>query len=758
MKSDISKVNAKDMVRMWQSSCRHPDLLPDVWATLEKHFPREITQEVLDVTCYAFWMHGRTTDVISLAKTRNVSKLSVEMVDLIIRAHLAEKNIDQAEDVLASSYPNHMTLQSRLLIAYASQNNVAEVQSILERLVQLPAPMWTPQGCRNVMSALGQLRDVPGMFEFLRQMTDSGIMPDAFIVSSLLDACVATNKSAEVAQLLQNLPNLDLERQPAYVPLQYLPSDPPSRLLQACINAHLHVENFNAIPALVDELKALPPHPSTERTLRHVITEAVEAKRDDIVTIVLSPTGVSEFLFTYVSQDPSLVHCILQHTEHLTILYEWNLVLAACLHIQEYRAALEIFVQCPLRPDTTMLTTIAQCASAASISKKSDPVCVQLVTKCQELVRGPSSLPMFASRRAALMELCNAIDRPDLVLELLPSAPIDWTKPMALAGMNAAAALGKQRRLQEIYSSLGHRLRDDQIEAAFLEHRSSLQSSRLPLPPRLEAVFTLVQERDYTSAQRKLRQLVKQGISPRVWDAFIELLVQEEQWSFAADVCLLLSRYTQVIDLFVARVETTPQRPWIPRSVAMLQLHEACQGVGEEDLKIVRQKLEQVLVDLFDGYEEAFQARHLLDFMRLATEIHSPDLTLRFVPEQAKKWALPMVPLVMSAAAQTNQLGEIVEKIPEQLFQEISAQRAYVLSLLQCIPVNWDAVVDAARNLARRKAHWPIQTHLLDEMATRREFARVLKLRPDISINSLAEHESWVEFLDTLAPPLEPGT
>ncbi|CAK4723327.1 unnamed protein product [Aphanomyces euteiches] len=112
----------------------------------------------------------------------------------------------------------------------------------------------------------------------------------------------------------------------------------------------------------------------------------------------------------------------------------------------------------------------------------------------------------------------------------------------------------------------------------------------------------------------------------------------------------------------------------------------------------------------------------------------------------------------MSAAAQTNQLGEIVEKIPEQLFQEISAQRAYVLSLLQCIPVNWDAVVDAARNLARRKAHWPIQTHLLDEMATRREFARVLKLRPDISINSLAEHESWVEFLDTLAPPLEPGT
>ncbi|KAH9093714.1 hypothetical protein Ae201684P_016337 [Aphanomyces euteiches] len=715
MKSDISKVNAKDMVRMWQSSCRHPDLLPDVWATLEKHFPREITQEVLDVTCYAFWMHGRTTDVISLAKTRNVSKLSVEMVDLIIRAHLAEKN---------------------------QKMYLRQVQSILERLVQLPAPMWTPQGCRNVMSALGQLRDVPGMFEFLRQMTDSGIMPDAFIVSSLLDACVATNKSAEVAQLLQNLPNLDLERQPA--------------LLQACINAHLHVENFNAIPALVDELKALPPHPSTERTLRHVITEAVEAKRDDIVTIVLSPTGVSEFLFTYVSQDPSLVHCILQHTEHLTILYEWNLVLAACLHIQE--AALEIFVQCPLRPDTTMLTTIAQCASAASISKKSDPVCVQLVTKCQELVRGPSSLPMFASRRAALMELCNAIDRPDLVLELLPSAPIDWTKPMALAGMNAAAALGKQRRLQEIYSSLGHRLRDDQIEAAFLEHRSSLQSSRLPLPPRLEAVFTLVQERDYTSAQRKLRQLVKQGISPRVWDAFIELLVQEEQWSFAADVCLLLSRYTQVIDLFVARVETTPQRPWIPRSVAMLQLHEACQGVGEEDLKIVRQKLEQVLVDLFDGYEEAFQARHLLDFMRLATEIHSPDLTLRFVPEQAKKWALPMVPLVMSAAAQTNQLGEIVEKIPEQLFQEISAQRAYVLSLLQCIPVNWDAVVDAARNLARRKAHWPIQTHLLDEMATRREFARVLKLRPDISINSLAEHESWVEFLDTLAPPLEPGT
>ncbi|CAK4723324.1 unnamed protein product [Aphanomyces euteiches] len=478
MKSDISKVNAKDMVRMWQSSCRHPDLLPDVWATLEKHFPREITQ------------------------------------------------IDQAEDVLASSYPNHMTLQSRLLIAYASQNNVAEVQSILERLVQLPAPMWTPQGCRNVMSALGQLRDVPGMFEFLRQMTDSGITPDAFIVSSLLDACVATNKSAEVAQLLQNLPNLDLERQPA--------------LLQACINAHLHVENFNAIPALVDELKALPPHPSTERTLRHVITKAVEAKRDDIVTIALSPTGVSEFLFTYVSQDPSLVHCILQHTEHLTILYEWNLVLAACLHIQE--AALEIFVQCPLRPDTTMLTTIAQCASAASISKKSDPVFVQLVTKCQELVRGPSSLPMFASRRAALMELCNAIDRPDLVLELLPSAPINWTKPMGLAGMNAAAALGKQRRLQEIYSSLGHRLRDDQIEAAFLEHRSSLQSSRLPLPPRLEAVFTLVQERDYTSAQRKLRQLVQQGISPKVWDAFIELLVQEDQWSFAADVCLLLSR------------------------------------------------------------------------------------------------------------------------------------------------------------------------------------------------------------------------
>ncbi|KAG9412075.1 hypothetical protein AC1031_017705 [Aphanomyces cochlioides] len=582
-----------------------------------------------------------------------------------------------------------MTLQSRLLIAYASQNNVAEVQSILERLIQLPAPMWTPQGCRNVMTALGQLQDVPGMFEFLRRMTDSGIMPDAFIVSSLLDACVATNKSAEVAQLLQNLPNLHLERQPA--------------LLHACINAHLHVENFNAVPALVDELKALPPHPSTERTLRHVIAKAVEAKRDDIVTIALSPTGVSEFLFTYVSQDPSLVHCILQHTEDLTILYEWNLVLAACLHIQEYCAALEIFVQCPLRPDTTMLTTIAQCASAASISKKSDPVFVQLVTKCQELVRGPSSLPLFASRRAALMELCNAIDRPDLVLELLPSAPIIWTKPMALAGMNAAAALGKQLRLQEIYSSLGHRLRDGQIEAAFLEHRSRLQSSRLPLPPRFEAVFTLVQERDYTSARRKLRRLVQQGNSPRVWDAFIDLLVQEDQWSFAADVCLLLSRYAQVIDLFVARVETTPQRPWIPRSVAMLQLHEACQGVGEEDLKIVRQKLEQVLVDLFDGYEEAFQAQHLLDFMRLATAMQSPELTLRFVPEQAKKWVLPMVPLVMSAAAQTNQLDEIVEKIPEQLFQEISAQRAYVLSLLQCIPVNWDAVVDSARNLAQRE-------------------------------------------------------
>ncbi|RHY42079.1 hypothetical protein DYB30_008723 [Aphanomyces astaci] len=300
MQSSLPSVD--EVLRMWERSCTEDvDLLPQVWRTLEAHYPEGIPQVLLASTLAALWSKRKFTDIIAMAPLATASTLSSDVVDFVVRAHCAQNDIQGAETFLAaSSHASNMTLQSRLVLAYASQRDISRVKSIiLQHIVEQPTHMWNAQSCRNVMSALGQLRDVPSMFEFLRRMTDRGVEADCFIVASLLEACVATANAADATRVLANVPALNLAPHPTF--LKPSTSIFNNRLCHAVLRAHVLLGHFQAIPSVLDELHMLPPHPSTPRILRHVCSAAIKAQHYDVACASLA----SPDQFAHVVQHAS---------------------------------------------------------------------------------------------------------------------------------------------------------------------------------------------------------------------------------------------------------------------------------------------------------------------------------------------------------------------------------------------------------------------------------------------------------------------
>ncbi|RHZ22313.1 hypothetical protein DYB37_010778, partial [Aphanomyces astaci] len=740
----LSLPSVDEVLRMWERSCTEDvDLLPQVWRTLEAHYPEGIPQVLLASTLAALWSKRKFTDIIAMAPLATASTLSSDVVDFVVRAHCAQNDIHGAESFLAaSSHASNMTLQSRLVLAYASQHDISRVKSIiLQHIVEQPTHMWNAQSCRNVMSALGQLRDVPSMFEFLRRMTDRGVEADCFIVASLLEACVATANAADATRVLANVPALNLAPHPTF--LKPSTSIFNNRLCHAVLRAHVLLGHFQAIPSVLDELHMLPPHPSTPRILRHVCSAAIEAQHYDVACASMASPDQFPHVVQHASPRdvPAIVQAVSSWNSLTTA--QWTSLLHDASQAGHFDLALQLFVLCPAPPDASMLAAVDH---ASQHVHASSPVAAAVANKCANHLKTSSSL-LTSTRVALVTIICIRLNLPHLITQVLAS-PLPSTGKLELlvTGLQVAHKRRDKRALRTFYLAAPPCVRvDPRVHQIFLA--SSADIDMPILPPSVNKVLGLVQAKDYRKA---MAHLTRHPIHhPATWDAFLSHLVPPldpdprcaattpAEWSFAIDACLLHNRNVQAIDLFVGRMLSTPthRSVFVPKPTALLQLETACRRLSvDEQRHLHTTKLLQVLMDQFAACPSAFPVSARVGLMRVGLLLRSPQLTLLVLPEKCHQWDFTMLKMVITAASETHQLEEMFRKAPASL--QIKLLREY-----------------------RRRGQWkeaPVNMDVLPRLLDAGAFGDVLRLRTmlPMHVHHLQSHDRWNEFLDTLAPQI----
>ncbi|KAF0699260.1 Aste57867_10160 [Aphanomyces stellatus] len=736
MQRDLPSVAVQDLLLMWHKSCGDADLLPQVWDAFESTYPHEITPKLVEATCTAFWKHRRTADVISLAEGLDMSKMSPDMADLLIRAHCAEGHIGKAEAVLAASaHADHMTLQSRLVLAHASLHNVDQANVRIRALVKLPAPAWTPQGCRNVMSALNQLRDVDGMFEFFRIMTERGIAPDDFVVASLLAACVATEDIARTERLLHNMDHLTVMAHPI--------------LFHACIDAHVLLGQFDAIPPLLQQLDALPPHPATARVLRRLHLAALEAKQFALAASLATATNTWSEQILRLPTNPDLLPIVASHVKSLTSIGDVNAVVVAAMKQHKFALVLDVFLQCPLVPNTKLLIDVADACRA--LQGPPSHLALPLVDHCETLVHHPD-MQLFSRSRVALMHICLFVEAFSLVLELLPDEQTLWDLPMTMAAMHAAFHLGQADTLRSIYAFAP--TRDATMTATYASYMNSL-----PGPTDLtDSVLPLVQAKNYHKALAMVQEMDPPP-STEAWTSFVTLLIDLREWNFAVNASHFCHRPDLVVSIFVAQFKSARAKDLYLPSLRRVVTAVKADAVARDQAKTALAPL------LKKKLREGMPWATHVALVRLAIEILEPDTVLRHLPSDAKKWDKEVLQLALVVAARTNTLPAVYRRAPAAIQQDESMQRAYLKHLLEREPiVEVGEVRRTAINLAKRQALAPLHFQVVGAFLRAGRYKDALHLSRcvdehdalarDACKNFLEDNPHWRDMVDTLAPPL----
>ncbi|ETV91724.1 hypothetical protein H310_13793 [Aphanomyces invadans] len=759
MHKSLPLVDVNTLLRVWERVCTDDtDLLPHVWRSIQDHYSEGVAQEMLASTCAALWSKRKFDEIIAITPFDSASKLSVDVVDYAVRAYCATNNIDKAEAFLsATPHASNLTLQSRLVLAYASAHNIARVKSILvQRIIQQPTHMWTAQCCRNVMSSLCQLRDVSSMFEFLRRMTDRGIAPDSFVIASLLEACAATDNAAETARVLAILPTLDLTPHPV--------------LSHAILHAHVLLGDFQALLPVIADMKDLPPHPLTPYILRQVCASAVQAQHYDVAAASLSsPDQFPEVVRLISPSDVPHLLAAVSRWKDLTPA-QWTALLHGATEAGQFRLVLELFLLCPEAPDPSMLSVVENACSHVLFTARSETSTLQeaIASKCCAFLSAKSS-PLL-STTTALITICLRLDRPQFVIQAMTEMSPSASKPFVLVGLKVARKLRHKRTLRTLYLAAPKSVRHDaEVRRMFVTLQKELRMH--VLLPTQDDVLALVQAKQYAKAKASLsRQPIV--TNEATWRTFLSHLLPSlgkeraislqfavDDWSFAMDACLVQQRYVQAIDLFVARVHATPTRrsAFVPSPTALLQLEHAISRVARQCRADIRAKLVPLLTEQYLSCPDVFSLRVRIGLMRVGLLLSAPDLVLLVLPEKPKQWDRTILRMVLQAAAQTNQLIEMYHRAPPSL-QDVPEMRQELLHhvLLQHPDgVDWDQVTSMFG--VHRDIMVAPSAVTLQKLADADAFGDVLRARTTLSADvdgALKVHPRWNNFLNTLAPQM----